>query len=324
MTDHDHPAGDDDSSPGNSSGDLEGTGGRARLGFPGGRLRPADWTALAQLAAEHSGHLRLSYGGGVQIPGAQDENSLRERAQAAGLTSRLVHETGRTILASPLAGRLPGRNDLGDLPERLDAALDAHQDASSLAAPVVFGFDDGSGDVLAHGPDLAAEAGPEDGMARIHAGGHDTGLRTSIADVVPVLVDAVAGLSRAAERPATVNSSSVMHDLVVTLSDHPLTTRTDLTASGAPTGRDEVPPVGWVDTLDGLVTLLAVVADGVVPARLAEFLGAIERPSTISADRVIGLHGLTEGMAEQVVRVLAPMGLVFDATSPWVRRHPET
>lgn len=77
--------------------------------------------------------------------------------------------------------------------------------------------------------------------------------------------------------------------------------------------------MGWIDTADGLVTLLAVMPDGVVPARLAEFLGAIERPSTISADRVIGLHRLTEGMAEQVVRVLAPMGMVFDAASPWVR-----
>lgn len=80
--------------------------------------------------------------------------------------------------------------------------------------------------------------------------------------------------------------------------------------------------MGWVDTADGLVTLLAVVADGVVPARLAEFLGAIERPSTISADRVIGVHGLTEGMAEQVVRVLAPMGMIFDATSRWAPAGP--
>lgn len=61
-----------------------------------------------------------------------------------------------------------------------------------------------------------------------------------------------------------------------------------------------------------------MVPHGVVPARLAEFLGAIERPSTISAGRVIGLHELTEGMAEQVVRVLAPMGMVFDVESPWV------
>lgn len=325
MTDHDRPAGDGDSSPGGPAGDLVDSGGRARLGFPGGRLRPADWTALAQLATEHSGHLQLSSGGVVQIPGAPDGDRLRDRAEAAGLVPRLVHETGRTILSSPLAGRLPGRTGLGDLPEELDAALDAHPDASSPAAPVVFGFDDGSGDVLAHGPDLAAVAGPVDGTARIHAGGRDTGLRTSIADVVSVLVDAAAGSARSAARSAAATSPDVLHDLVVvTLTDHPLTTPAEPPAPGAPTGRGEVTPVGWVDTLDGLVTLLAVVADGVVPARLAEFLGAVERPSTISADRVIGLHELTEGMAEQVVRVLAPMGMVFDATSPWAPRPPGT
>ena len=83
-----------------------------------------------------------------------------------------------------------------------------------------------------------------------------------------------------------------------------------------------MPRVGWIDTADGLVSLLAVVPDGVVPARLAEFLGAVERPSTVSADRVIGLHELTEPMAEQVVRVLAPMGMIFDAESPWVTALP--
>ena len=59
-------------------------------------------------------------------------------------------------------------------------------------------------------------------------------------------------------------------------------------------------------------------ASGFVAKYDEGFSAAIERPSTISADRVIGIHGLTEGMAEQVVRVLAPMGMVFDAESPWV------
>ena len=143
-----------------------------------------------------------------------------------------------------------------------------------------------------------------------------------MADVATVLVEAAAALGASADRSGGVGvGGGVDDDVVVVLSNHPRT-------SPAPTGDSgtdrsdiptsvEVPTVGWVDTTDGLVTLLAVVADGVVPARLAEFLGAIDRPSTISADRVIGVHGLTEGMAEQVVRVLAPMGMIFDATSTW-------
>jgi precorrin-3B synthase len=109
----------------------------------------------------------------------------------------------------------------------------------------------------------------------------------------------------------------VLFDLVVVaLGTHPRTAPRDRSATA--TTAVEVPRVGWVDTADGLVSLLAVVPHAVVPARLAEFLGAVERPGTVSADRVIGLHGLTESMAEQVVRVLAPMGMVFDDASPWV------
>jgi len=38
-----------------------------------------------------------------------------------------------------------------------------------------------------------------------------------------------------------------------------------------------------------------------------------------TAWRSVLLHDLTEDMAEQVVRVLAPMGLIFDADSPWLQ-----
>ena len=324
MTAHDAPA-SDDSSTGNPAGVPTETAGCVHLRFPGGRLRPEAWTALAQLATEHSGALQLSDGGSVQIHGVQDMDGLRERVEASVLASRFGAGPGHTILASPLAGRLPGRSDLGDLPEQLDTALGAHQWAAPRASALVIGLDDGSGDVLTHVPDLAAVVRPEDGLIRIHAGGQDTGFQTSSADVVAVLVDAAVGLSRRPETVEVVNASTQMRDLVVvTLADHPLATRSAPTAPGTPAVGSDVPPVGWVDTLDGLVTLLAVVADGMIPARLAEFLGAIERPSTISADRVIGLHGLTEYMAEQVVRVLAPMGMVFDAASPWVRGTPET
>lgn len=325
MTPTTSPSGDGRRSPGRLTVDPAAPGG-ARLGFPGGRLRSADWTALAQLAVEHTGELQLTYGGVVRIPGVRDEDLFREHAEEVGLTRRLMSRVGFTILASPLAGRLPGSHDLGELPEQLYANLVAHPNTSELADPRILGFDDGSGDVLAQVPDLAVVAGPEVGLARIHAGGHDTGLETSIGDSAAVLVAAVDALTGAPERLATTNSPGVVHDLVlVALSDHPLITHGELTATSTPTGVGDVPPVGWIDTHDGLVSLLAVVADGVVPARLAEFLGAIECPSTISADRVIGLHGLTEGMAEQVVRVLAPMGMVFDASSPLLgTRSPES
>lgn len=318
MTAHDFPPGSDD--PGAGTQDAFGEDdGHTRLRFPGGRLGPADWTALAQLAAEHSGDVRLVARGAVHVRGVRDLPWFRQHLEASGLSPSVAHPGARTILASPLAGRLPGRSDLGELPGRLAAALVAHEGLAALAEQFVFGFDDGSGDVLAHDPDLAAVAGPGGGHVRLHVSGRDTGVETPIADAVSVLIDAAACIVRSADRPARVPASGELHDLVVvTVAGHPLTTRTDVSPADTIPTAVEAPPVGWVDTLDGLVTLLAVVPEGVVPARLAEFLGAVERPSTISANRVIGLHGLTEHMAEQVVRVLAPMGMVFDAASPWV------
>lgn len=323
MTAHDFPTGSDDRRTGTpaTSGEADD---QTRLRFPGGRLGPADWTALARLSAEHSSDLRLVARGAVHVRGVQDLTRFSQHVEAFGLVARVAHPSAGTILASPLAGRLPGRTDLGELPERLATALAEYEGPAALAGHIVFGFDDGSGDVLAHGPDLAAVARPGEGLARIHVSGRDTGLETPLADTVSVLVDAAVSVVRSADRPARVPASGEVHDLVVvTLSEHPLTTRadalrTDTTPADTTATAVQAPPVGWVDTIDGLVTLLAVVPEGVVPARLAEFLGAIERPSTISADHVIGLHGLTEHMAEQVVRVLAPMGMVFDAASPWV------
>lgn len=336
MTAPDSPTGSADRCPGIRRVHAAADGGLARLRFPGGRLQPTDWAALARIAADHGSDLHLTSRGNVQIRGVRDEALLHERVAQAGLLPSAAHDRVRNILASPMSGRLAGHHRLGDLPERLDAELLSRDDITALSGRFLFGFDDGSGDVLAHRPDLAAVAGHPDGLLRLHVRGRDTGIGTAIADAATVLVDAAAAFVRSAERQWRVPPVGELNDLVVVaLSEHPLTTGRagttgesnsgvpvdeagDPAGGGAHTAAVEVPPVGWIDTDDGLVTLLAVVPFGEVPARLAEFLGAIDRPSTISAERVIGLHGLTEHMAEQVVRVLAPMGMVFDAASPWV------
>lgn len=292
-------------------------GGIARLRFPGGRLRPADWTALAAIAADHGGDVHLTSRGNLQVRGVRDEELLRRRVDEHGLLPSAAHDRVRNVIASPLAGRLEGHHDLGDLPERLDAELLACADATALSGRFLFGLDDGSGDVLAHAPDLAAVAGGPGRPVRVYVAGRDAAVEVPPGDAATVLVDAAAAFARGAEGTWRVPGSGDLHDLVVgTLADHARTSTG--AADPRPTTAVEAPPVGWIDTADGLVTLLAVVPFGVVPARLAEFLGAVERPSTVSADKVIGIHGLTEGMAEQVVRVLAPMGMIFDAASPWV------
>lgn len=316
-------------------------GDRARLHFPGGRLRPADWTALAALAADHGGAVHTVAGGGLELRGIEpdpaggdqqdgDDPTVRrlwDRATESGLLPPGGPRRLPVVLASPLAGLLDGHHDLADLPDRLSAALAGHAGIDALAGRLLLGLDDGSGDVLAHSPDLAAVVDSTDGTARIHVAGREIAVRVPVDHAAVVLADVAAHLARSAG-PADVPASGEVHDLVVVaLDSHPLTTTVTrdagarATSSSTPVERRLAaapPTVGWVDTSDGLVSLLAVVAEGVIPARLAEFLGAVERPGTVSADGVIGLHGLTEGMAEQVVRVLAPMGMIFDATSPWV------
>ncbi|WP_216695854.1 hypothetical protein [Dietzia psychralcaliphila] len=284
--------------------------------FPGGRLHPADWTTLAGVAAEHGGDLGLAPRGGVLVRRAGGELLSRSELVAAGLPPRVGDERLPHIIASPMAGRLDGHHDLADLPERLCAELLGRAGVPVPRRPLLVGLDDGSGDVLAHAPDLALVGGGTDGAVRVHAPGHDATIEVAAADAPRVLADMTVELLRSPDATSGMTYPDRLHHLVVVAPGaHPSTS--PLIAPGSSTTAVEVPRVGWVDTTDGLVSLLAVVPHRIVPARLAEFLGAVDRPSTVSADRVIGLHGLTEDMAEQVVRVLAPMGMVFDASSPW-------
>ncbi len=78
-------------------------------------------------------------------------------------------------------------------------------------------------------------------------------------------------------------------------------------------------PIGWLDQPDGNVALAAGLAFGTLPARLAEFLAAVEKPIIVTPWRSIVLPDLEEWAAEQVVRVLAPMGLIFDENSPYLQ-----
>jgi precorrin-3B synthase len=86
-------------------------------------------------------------------------------------------------------------------------------------------------------------------------------------------------------------------------------------ATWAPVDR---PPVGWIPQDDGRITLGAAVPLGILPARTAEFVGAVDAPIVITPWRSLLVCDLDEGVADVALRVLAPMGLVFDENSPWL------
>ncbi|MGU3583526.1 precorrin-3B synthase, partial [Rhodococcus sp. C26F] len=98
-----------------------------------------------------------------------------------------------------------------------------------------------------------------------------------------------------------------------------LTPPNDPTGDPEPVPEQPRPPIGWLDQPDGAVTLAGGLPGGILPARLAEFLAAVERPVIVTPWRSVLLCDLDEWTAEQVVRVLAPMGLIFDADSPHLR-----
>ncbi|RSZ63460.1 hypothetical protein EAH68_07270 [Corynebacterium hylobatis] len=84
-------------------------------------------------------------------------------------------------------------------------------------------------------------------------------------------------------------------------------------AAGSSAGAGEI---GWLEQEDGLVHLGAALPLGTMGAQMARMLDVIEAPVVLCRGRVLRIEGLSESIAEQVVRVLAPQGLIFDVNSP--------
>lgn len=83
--------------------------------------------------------------------------------------------------------------------------------------------------------------------------------------------------------------------------------------AGSSAGEEEI---GWLAQADGLVHLGAALPLGTMNAQMARMLDVIEAPVVLCRGRVLRIEGLSESIAEQVVRVLAPQGLIFDVNSP--------
>ncbi|WP_231707008.1 hypothetical protein [Tsukamurella sputi] len=179
----------------------------------------------------------------------------------------------------------------------------AHPGLAVLPGRFLFALDDGSRDVAA----LAADVEHRDGI--LHLDGWPTDL--------PGTVDVLLGAAQAFLDLRT--DEWRLQDLADGAA------RVAAALGGALTGPRAVPeppnppPVGWFDRPDGSVTLGMGVPLGRLDNRTARFVAAVEHPVTVTPWRTLHLHGLEEGAAETVVRVLAPMGLIFDAGDPLLR-----
>ncbi|CAM2760122.1 precorrin-3B synthase [Skermania piniformis] len=284
----------------------------ARVRLPGGRLDPAQLAALVLAAVEFgSGSIELTSRANLQLRAVRDPAGLAELLTGAGLLPSATHERVRNIVASALSGRVGGRADVRPLIDELDAALCGTPELARLPGRVLFGLDDGRGDVGALGPDFGLFAAGGGEFALLLAGA-DSGVRLG-RDGVDRLIAAAAVFGR-------------IRDGAWRLADVPdgaarVCAALGLVPSAAPVGLPPAPApaIGWLPQDDGAVALGAGLRFGTLDAGLAEFVVAVEHPIVITPGRGLILADLAEPVADTVLRVLAPLGLIFDAESPWLR-----
>ncbi|MDJ0394999.1 precorrin-3B synthase [Rhodococcus sp. G-MC3] len=302
-----------DRCPGALTAHQAADGALARVRLPGGRLTSEQLLVLARAATDLStGSMELSSRGNIQFRSVTDTDELARRLADADLLPSPTHERVRNILASPLSGRVGGLTDVRQLIADLDLALISHPELAALPGRTLFALDDGRGDVIAPGPDFAVQAVDDTTYALILAG-NDSGARIDRSRVVDVLVDAARSfvefrttewrLRELDEGPARVLASLGLRRG---------------TPTSLPVASENIPPVGWLTQSDGRVTLGGVLALGTLDARLAEFLAAVDKPIVVTPWRSLIVCDLDEDVADTVVRVLAPLGLIFDENSPWI------
>jgi precorrin-3B synthase len=265
----------------------------------GGRLTAAQLIALARTSvAFGSATLELTGRGNLEIRGITNA----EAVAAAVTESGLLPSSNCSIVASPLSGRVGGIADVRAWVTDLDAAIQAEPVLAQLPDRFLFSVDDGRDDVSGLGADVGVHVA-EDHAALVLAG-RDTGVRLAAREVVDTLVDVAVRFLDVRGNALRVSELADPSQLLpgVELGD----------------GFRNVtrPPVGWIEQDDGRVALGAAVPLGVLLARVAEYLAAIEAPLIVTPWRSMLVCDLDEVVADTALRVLAPMGLVFDANSP--------
>jgi precorrin-3B synthase len=285
-------------------------GALARVRLPGGIITAAQLGALAAAATRFgSSALELTSRGNVQARGVTDPHAFAEAVATAGLLPSPTHERVRNVLASPLTGRSGGIADVRGMVGDLDATIQRDATLARLPGRFLFAIDDGRGDVSGLSADVGAHVLSEDAAALLVAG-VDTGVRMALPDAVPTMAAVAARFVEVRDKHWRI--TELPDPAVLTAG---LTRDADPGATWPPV---TAPPVGWIQQNDGRVTLGAAIRLGVLEARTAEFLAAVEAPLVITPWRSVLLCDLDEGVADVALRVLAPLGLVFDADSPWL------
>jgi precorrin-3B synthase len=296
---------DTDACPGALQVHQAADGALVRVRLPGGMITAAQLATLSHVSTElGSGTLELTARGNVQLRGITDVTASAEAIAGAGLLPSATHERVRNIVASPLSGRTGGLANVRPWVAELDTAICAEPRLAELGGRFWFSLDDGRGDVSGLGADVGVHV-LADGVALLLAG-RDTGLRLAADEVVTTLVELAlkfVAIRGTAWRVKELDDPSALLPGVELDAGFPAVT---------------LPPVGWIQQDDGGVALGAAVPLGVLSARVAEYLAAVEATLVVTPWRSVLVCDLSEVVADVALRVLAPLDLVFDENSPWL------
>jgi len=320
---------DTDACPGALQVHQAADGAMARIRLPGGMITAAQMAMLAGVSSRlGSGTLELTARGNVQLRGITDVAAVADAIAAAGLLPSATHERVRNIVASPLSGRSGGNVDVREWVGELDAAICAHPRLAELGGRFWFSLDDGRADVSGLGADVGVHRLDDD--CALLLAGRDTGVRLAVSDVACTLVGVAVRFLESRGKAWRVTELDNLQDLIPgAVGARPQRVEAPPASGGVPPpacgGVSAKPfppvtkaPVGWITQKDGRVTLGAAVPLGILSARVAEYLAAIEAPLVITPWRSVLVCDLDETAADVSLRVLAPLGLVFDENSPWL------
>ncbi|MBX9641061.1 MAG: precorrin-3B synthase [Mycobacteriaceae bacterium] len=294
---------DSDACPGALQVHQAADGALVRVRLPGGMLTAAQLATLGHVSRDFgSATLELTGRGNVQLRAITDVVTVAQVIAETGLLPSATHERARNIVASPLSGRVGGNVDVRRRVGELDAAICAEPRLADMGGRFWFSLDDGHGDVSGLHADVGVHVSA-DGPVLLLAG-RDTGVR--VTHVSQSLIDVALRFLEIRGKAWRVTELDNLGDLLP---------GAELGAALPPIGKA---PVGWIPQDDGRVALGAAVPLGILPARVAEFLAAVEAPIVITPWRSVLVCDLTEEVAEVALRVLAPLGLIFDEKSPWL------
>jgi precorrin-3B synthase len=304
---------DQDACPGALQVHQAADGALVRVRIPGGMISAAQLLALAEAARDlGSGSLELTSRGSLQLRGITDTAAIAESIAGAGLLPSATHERVRNVVSTPLSGRVGGLADVRPWVGELDAAIQADPVLADLTGRFWFSIDDGRGDVSGLRADVGVQVvrGASGEHAALLLAGSDTGIRLPFYDAVPAMTTVAARFAEIRGKRWRVSELDDLGELLGGLTPTaPPADELSTTTRG---------PVGWIEQDDGRVALGAAVPLGVLAARTAEYLAAIDAPLVITPWRTLLVCDLSEEVADVSLRVLAPLGLVFDENSPWL------